>query len=88
VGEHTLNDVLRIILETMYRAIGFERALLFTLDARQQALRCRFGFGADAEAIAHKNRCTLERAKGVEPSSPAWEAGVMPLYDARKRYES
>ena len=54
VGEHTLNDVLRIILETMYRAIGFERVLLFTLDARQQALRCRFGFGADAEAIAHK----------------------------------
>ena len=54
VGEHTLNDVLRIILETMYRAIGFDRTLLFTLDARQQALRCRFGFGADAEAIVHK----------------------------------
>ncbi|HUD26508.1 MAG TPA: protein kinase [Burkholderiaceae bacterium] len=54
VGEHTLNDVLRIILETMYRAIGFDRALLFTLDARQQALRCRFGFGADAEVIVQK----------------------------------
>jgi serine/threonine protein kinase len=54
VGEHTLNDVLRIILETMYRAIGFGRVLLFTLDARQQALRCRFGFGADSEAIVHK----------------------------------
>jgi HD-like signal output (HDOD) protein len=54
VGEHTLNDVLRIILETMYRAIGFDRVLLFTLDARLQALRCRFGFGADAEAIVHK----------------------------------
>jgi serine/threonine protein kinase len=54
VGEHTLNDVLRIILETMYRAIGFGRVLLFTLDARQQALRCRFGFGADAEAIVQK----------------------------------
>jgi len=54
VGEHTLNDVLRIILETMYRAIGFDRVLLFTLDARQQALRCRFGFGADAEAIVRK----------------------------------
>ncbi len=24
-----------------------------------------------------------ERAKGVEPSSRAWEARVMPLYDAR-----
>jgi GAF domain-containing protein len=54
VGEHTLNDVLRIILETMYRAIGFDRVLLFALDGRQQALRCRFGFGADAEAIVHK----------------------------------
>jgi HD-like signal output (HDOD) protein len=54
VGEHTLNDVLRIILETMYRAIGFDRVLLFMLDARQQSLRCRFGFGADAEAIVHK----------------------------------
>ena len=26
----------------------------------------------------------LERAKGIEPSSLAWEARVMPLYDARK----
>ena len=26
----------------------------------------------------------VERAKGVEPSSLAWEARVMPLYDARK----
>jgi len=54
VGEHTLNDVLRIILETMYRAIGFGRVLLFTRDARQQSLRCRFGFGADAEAIVQR----------------------------------
>jgi len=51
VGDHSLNDVLRIILETMYRAIGFQRVLLFVRDARQQALRCRFGFGADAETI-------------------------------------
>src|SRR5882757_8680029 len=27
----------------------------------------------------------LERAKGVEPSSRAWEARAMPLYDARSR---
>ena len=25
----------------------------------------------------------MERAKGIEPSSLAWEARVMPLYDAR-----
>src|SRR6267154_6120978 len=38
----------------MYRSIGFDRVLLFTLDARQRALRCRFGFGADAETIVRK----------------------------------
>ncbi len=49
VGEHSLNDILRIILETIYRAIGFRRVLLFVREANGQALRCRFGFGADAD---------------------------------------
>jgi len=53
-GEFELNDVLRIILETMYRGIGFRRVLLFVLDPRQNALRCRFGFGGDADAIVQK----------------------------------
>ncbi len=54
VGDHSLNDILRIILETMYRAIGFHRVLLFVADARQQALRCRFGFGPDVESIVQR----------------------------------
>jgi serine/threonine protein kinase len=54
VGEHPLNDVLRIILETMYRTIGFHRVLLFLADARGQSLRCRFGFGPDVEAIVQR----------------------------------
>jgi GAF domain-containing protein len=53
-GEFELNDVLRIILETMYRGIGFKRVLLFVLDPRNNALRCRFGFGSDADAIVQK----------------------------------
>ncbi len=48
---YQLNDVLRIILETMYRAIGFTRVILCTLDPRSGSLRARLGFGADAEAI-------------------------------------
>ena len=28
-------------------------------------------------------RALLGRVNGIEPSSPAWEAGVMPLYDTR-----
>jgi HD-like signal output (HDOD) protein len=51
VGEHRLDDVLRIILETMYRAIGFRRVLLFVRDPRRGGWRCRLGFGDDAAAL-------------------------------------
>lgn len=54
VSENSLEDVLRIILETMYRGIGFGRVLLFLMDERRQALRCRFGFGPDVDAIVKK----------------------------------
>ncbi|MCK7497944.1 MAG: hypothetical protein MZW92_49860 [Comamonadaceae bacterium] len=36
VDEFSLNDMLRIILETMYRALGFKRVLLCVRDASEQ----------------------------------------------------
>ncbi len=54
VGDFELNDVLRIILETMYRAIGFKRVLLLVRDARAGVLRARFGFGGDVNDIVKK----------------------------------
>jgi len=50
-GNYDLNDVLRIILETMYRAIGFTRVILCTNDPRTSSLKCRFGFGRDVEEL-------------------------------------
>lgn len=43
--EFSLNDMLRIILETMYRAMGFEHVLLCIRDARSNRMVARFGFG-------------------------------------------
>ena len=43
----SLNDILRMILETMYRSMGFQRVLLCIKDARQNAMVGRFGFGED-----------------------------------------
>ncbi|HEY9381580.1 MAG TPA: HDOD domain-containing protein, partial [Burkholderiales bacterium] len=51
VGDYELNDVLRIILETMYRAIGFKRVLLLVRDQRAGVLRARFGFGDDVNDV-------------------------------------
>ena len=48
VEDFKLNDVLRIILETMYRAKGFKRVILCVRDARSNTMLGRFGFGPDA----------------------------------------
>ncbi len=48
VGSFELNDLLRMILETMFRGIGFRRVLLLIRSPQHNALRARFGFGTDA----------------------------------------
>lgn len=53
-GDYDLNDVLRIILETMYRGIGFTRVVLCTNDARSNTLKGRFGFGAGVDAMVKR----------------------------------
>ena len=60
-----LNDILRIILETMYRAMGFKRVILGIKDARGNAMQGRFGFGPEANELARKFRFSLSPAQDV-----------------------
>ncbi|WP_234085545.1 serine/threonine protein kinase [Azonexus sp. R2A61] len=46
-----LNDILRIILETMYRAMGFRRVVLCIRDARSNTMQGRFGFGPQVQEV-------------------------------------
>ncbi len=50
VTDYTLDDVLRVILETMYRALGVGRTRTFFLlkDAAASVVRFRFGLGQSA----------------------------------------
>lgn len=59
VEEFKLNDVLRIILETMYRAKGFKRVILCIRDARNNTMLGRFGFGPDAQDVAKRFNFSL-----------------------------
>ncbi len=59
VEDFKLNDVLRIILETMYRAKGFKRVILCVRDARSNSMLGRFGFGPDALEIARRFNFSL-----------------------------
>lgn len=50
--EVSLNDILRMILETMYIGMGFEHVVLCIKDARRNAMCGKFGFGDDAHELA------------------------------------
>mgnify|MGYP001431507145 CR=1 FL=1 len=54
-----LNDILRIILETMYRAMGFKRVVLCIRDAKSGTMQGRFGFGPEANEVAKAFRFPL-----------------------------
>ena len=65
VDDFSLNDVLRITLETMYRGMGFQRVLLCLKDSKSGSMAGRFGFGADTNDLARKFRFPLGDAPNV-----------------------
>ncbi len=48
-SDFALNDILRMVLETMQRGFGFSRTMIFIRDSRLNTMRARFGFGAEIE---------------------------------------
>jgi HD-like signal output (HDOD) protein len=50
-SDFSLNDVLHMALETMYRGMGFSRTMIFIRDPRASTMRARFGFGAGVEKL-------------------------------------
>ena len=59
VEDYNLNDVLRMVLETIYRSLDFNRTLIFIRDARQNAMVARFGFGSHVEEVIPRCRFSL-----------------------------
>lgn len=60
VEDFKLNDVLKMILETMYRALGFRRIVFCLRDQKSGMITGRFGLGDDAKEIAAKFKIQLK----------------------------
>jgi HD-like signal output (HDOD) protein len=54
VSDDPLNDILHMILETMYRGMRFNRILTIVRDAKTNTMRARFGFGDDVDNLVPK----------------------------------
>ena len=62
-----LNEVLRMILETMYRALGF-RCVVFALkDPKSGIVTGRFGLGEGAQALVQQFSVSLQARPGKAP---------------------
>jgi serine/threonine protein kinase len=51
VEQYSLNDMLRMILETMYRAMNFSRVFICIKDGKTGMMNARFGFGENIDQV-------------------------------------
>ena len=53
-GDYDLNQILQMIMETIYRALSGSRVVLCLKDSKTDCIRARFGYGEDIEKfISH-----------------------------------
>jgi class 3 adenylate cyclase/HD-like signal output (HDOD) protein len=64
LDEYSINDILRMILEIMYRGMGFFRVLICIRNTRHNAMEGRFGFGADISTILKIFKYPLDNLSG------------------------
>ncbi len=62
-----LSQVLRMVLETFYRAVGFSRVVFCLRDAKGELLTGRFGVGEGVEAVCQAFRVPLQAPAGRAP---------------------
>jgi hypothetical protein len=65
VEDHKLNDIIQMVLETMHRAMGFNRTLFLVRDIKAHKMVARFGFGPDTDTVLPKFRFSLDFSADV-----------------------
>lgn len=65
VEDFKLSDVLRMILETMFRALDFHRIVFCMRDPKTDILTGRFGLGTGVEAVVRQFRVPMNPVDGA-----------------------
>ncbi|NNM82847.1 MAG: protein kinase [Burkholderiales bacterium] len=60
VEEFDLNDLLRMVLETIYRSMDFSRVMMCIRDVKQNFMAGRFGFGKDIGTVTKNFRFQMK----------------------------
>ncbi len=65
LGDYDLNSVLTMVLETIYRGMGFSRVLFCLRDNKNSTLVGRFGYGKTITELIPKFKCPLGKGNDV-----------------------
>ncbi len=66
VESFKLNEILRMILETMYRGLGFRRVIFCLRDPKTETLTGRFGLGDGVESVVPLFKVPLRVMPGAQ----------------------
>ncbi len=65
VHDFTINDLLQMVVETMFRGMKFNRILVFIRDPKKNIMSAKFGFGQDIDRLLNDLSFTLEDTPDV-----------------------
>ena len=77
VEDFKLNDILRVILEIMYRAMGFSRVLLCVKEVRSNSMQGRFGFGTQINTLSSSFHFSLNYSPDIFHAATSHGADVL-----------
>ena len=65
LGDFNLNDILTMVLETIYRGMGFNRVLFAIYDGKNKQVLARFGFGKNIDEVIPSFRYKVDDSEDV-----------------------
>jgi serine/threonine protein kinase len=65
VGDHSVSEIFNVVLETMYRAVGFKRVVLALLNPKQGEMAGRLGFGESVDEFTKAFRFSTKYSVDV-----------------------
>ncbi len=65
LGDFNLNDILTMVLETIYRGMGFNRVLFALHDPKNKQVFARFGFGKGIDEIIPNFRYKIDGSDDI-----------------------
>jgi GAF domain-containing protein len=76
-GQGNLNDVLYMILETMYRGFGFNRVIFCLRNVAQGKMVARFGLGENSDDIVQHFHFRLRKTSDIFNIVVTQEKGIL-----------